>query len=443
MVSAIYRLPLIISLLAVGFYCVFLARQPWILRTVARRIRNLTLSELFAGKQTLGRMWSEPPDPMRTKYAEQLMQNFASRTGISSTDKEPTRYLWTDSFAVCNFLALNQPEQALATIDSVHRTLTRERSFNKFLGTASEDHPTLGGLRIGKKLNERQVNEHFDERLEWDRDGQYFHYLTKWMFALDQVAGKLDKPVLNVWARELAEVAHSKFVYSRSGMEKRMYWKMSVDLSRPLVASQGHHDPLDGMITAMQLQNSAEQLGVDKEGPMLENVVADYQSMIQRGDFATADPLGLGGLLLDAYRVFRLRICGREVISSSGTDARIATCKVLLEKLLQASLTGVKMFAEDFDAKEPAGRRLAFREIGLSRGLRVISSIRFSEEASGDGEKTSIEALIQLRTFDYLREEIESFWMNEKHQQSGTYKEHQDINDVMLATTLIPRGLLN
>lgn len=159
--------------------------------------------------------------------------------------------------------------------------------------------------------------------------------------------------------------------------------------------------------------------------------------------YGSLDPLGLGGLLLDAYRVFGLRICGREVISSSGTDARIATCKVLLEKLLQASLTGVKMFAEDFDAKESAERRLAFREIGLAMGLRVISNIRFSEEASGDDDKTSIEALIQLRTFDHLREEIELFWMNEKHQQSRTYKEHQDINDVMLATTLLPRGLLN
>jgi len=46
----------------------------------------------------------------------------------------------------------------------------------------------LGGLRIGKPLPERGAGEPVDERLEWDRDGQYFHYLTKWMHALDQVA---------------------------------------------------------------------------------------------------------------------------------------------------------------------------------------------------------------------------------------------------------------
>ena len=33
-----------------------------------------------------------------------------------------------------------------------------------------------------------------------------------------------------------------------------MYWKMSIDLSRPLVPSMGHHDPLDGFITYSELQ---------------------------------------------------------------------------------------------------------------------------------------------------------------------------------------------
>ena len=28
-----------------------------------------------------------------------------------------------------------------------------------------------------------------------------------------------------------------------------MYWKLSIDLSRPLVASMGQHDPLDGLVT--------------------------------------------------------------------------------------------------------------------------------------------------------------------------------------------------
>ena len=47
--------------------------------------------------------------------------------------------------------------------------------------------------------------EPFDERLEWDRDGQYFHYLTKWMHALCQAAFFVgDAPR---WAVELGRVA--------------------------------------------------------------------------------------------------------------------------------------------------------------------------------------------------------------------------------------------
>ena len=80
-----------------------------------------------------------------------------------------------------------------------------------------EAHPTRGGLRIGKPLPERGADEPLDERLEWDRDGQYFHYLTKWMHALDQVARATGEPRFNVWARELADAAHRAFTYAPRG----------------------------------------------------------------------------------------------------------------------------------------------------------------------------------------------------------------------------------
>jgi len=37
--------------------------------------------------------------------SEEIMLEFAYETGISSNLK-PRRYLWTDAFAVCNFLEL-------------------------------------------------------------------------------------------------------------------------------------------------------------------------------------------------------------------------------------------------------------------------------------------------------------------------------------------------
>src|SRR3954471_17110034 len=39
--------------------------------------------------------------------AAELMDGFAERTGLTSA-LPPKRYLWTDAFAVCNFLALQR-----------------------------------------------------------------------------------------------------------------------------------------------------------------------------------------------------------------------------------------------------------------------------------------------------------------------------------------------
>jgi len=130
------------------------------------------------------------------------MAAFARRTGLSPALENPQRYLWTDAFAVCNFLELfertgDQGYRVYATelIDQVHSVLGRFRRDEGRAGWISglndetgRNHPTAGGLRIGKPLKERGVDEVIDEQLEWDRDGQYFHYLTKWMHALCQAA---------------------------------------------------------------------------------------------------------------------------------------------------------------------------------------------------------------------------------------------------------------
>ncbi len=62
------------------------------------------------------------------------MSEFADLTGLLSDSKVPRRYLWTDAFAVCNFLGLyrqTRDEQykklALHLIDQVHFILGRHR----------------------------------------------------------------------------------------------------------------------------------------------------------------------------------------------------------------------------------------------------------------------------------------------------------------------------
>ena len=76
------------------------------------------------------------------------------------------------------------------------------------------------------------------------------------MHALDQVARATRQPRFNLWARELADAAHRAFSYGAAG-RRAMTWKMSTDLSRALVPSMGQHDPLDGLITCVQLQATA------------------------------------------------------------------------------------------------------------------------------------------------------------------------------------------
>jgi hypothetical protein len=137
---------------------------------------------------------------------------------------------------VCCFLALGQTDLALALVTQVHHTLgvyraddSRRGWISGLEGDVAEAHPTSGGLRIGKELPERAPGEALDESLEWDRDGQYFHYLTKWMHALDQVTRWSGDPTFNIWARELAEAAHRAFAHMPDGAassdRRRMYWR--------------------------------------------------------------------------------------------------------------------------------------------------------------------------------------------------------------------------
>lgn len=207
------------------------------------------------------------------------MAEFADQTGLTQVGKRPHRYLWTDAFAVCNFLELyrqtgddNFKSLALLLVDQVHNTLGRHREDDARSGWLSgldEDegrlHPTMGGLRIGKKLKERGPAAPLDDELEWDRDGQYYHYLTKWLHALNCVSMVTADPTYSNWARELAKAVHPRFIFTHpADGRKYLHWKMSIDLSRPLVPAMGQHDPLDGLITYYQLQGQA---GTDPAAP--------------------------------------------------------------------------------------------------------------------------------------------------------------------------------
>jgi hypothetical protein len=376
------------------------------------------------------------------------MMRFAERTGLAS-ERPPRRYLWTDAFAVCNFLGLARltgegryTELALRLVECVHRVLGQHRPDDIRTGWISgldarqgEAHPTRGGLRIGKLLPERSPGEPMDERLEWDRDGQYFHYLTKWMHALDQLARATGQALFSVWARELAEAAHRAFTYvPTTGSGKGMYWKASIDLSRPLVASMGHHDPLDGFVTCVQLEATAARMRLAETGPRLAGAARDFAGMLDRRRLATRDPLGLGGLLVDAYRVAQLM---REGAWSRDDD--------LLDALLAAELIGLRYYLAGPDLRAPADQRLAFRELGLAIGLAAVGLM---EQDAGHGPGRFAGNAPARARLEHLarcaapRAQIEAFWLRPELRQTRAWLDHEDINDVMLATSLVPDGFL-
>jgi hypothetical protein len=375
---------------------------------------------------------------MRAELAQSLMDEFADVTGVSGKVK-PRRYLWTDAFAVCNFLGLARQTGddrylrfARALVDQVHHVLGRHRDDDPRKGWISglsqeegERHPTRGGLRIGKPQNERGVGEPPDSQLEWQQDGQYFHYLTKWMHALYRMGQETGEHRFQHWAAELAVTAHRAFSSSIvSGGPTRLVWKMSIDLGRPLVASMGQHDPLDGLITCLELQTAA---GLDPaDGVDLTFAIADMTRMCSQARWATDDPLGIGGLLDDATRL-------TELIFERGIERH-----ELLHHLLVEAERSMQVLDWPLLLSRPAVQRLAFRELGLSIGVHGLPRIRRFV-----GQNRLLATVSDgMQRYQPLAEQIEAFWSDPAHRLNRTWIDHCDINMVMLATSLAPESYL-
>ena len=137
----------------------------------------------------------------RDTIARDTMLRFAQKTGLAPGSGSPVRYLWTDAYAVCNFLELhrrtndgNYLKSATDLVGQVHETLAGTVKMTAGKGGSAGCRKrkavfTLqqAGLRIGKTRPDRRQHVSADADLEWDRDGQYFHDLNKWMHALRQV----------------------------------------------------------------------------------------------------------------------------------------------------------------------------------------------------------------------------------------------------------------
>jgi hypothetical protein len=157
------------------------------------------------------------------------------------------RYLWTDAFGVVLLVSLyealaqddflNEAEQVVAAVD---RVLGRPR-----------------GIRIGE---------------EPDRDGQYFHYLAMWLYALAVMGRHI--PRYREKGIALVGQIHHAFVLPGRGV----IWKMKEDLSAPYPGyGLGALDAFDGYLSYRMLDERAlsREIGemrrlIDMSAPGLE-----------------------------------------------------------------------------------------------------------------------------------------------------------------------------
>ncbi|MDQ8729078.1 hypothetical protein [Bradyrhizobium sp. LHD-71] len=173
-----------------------------------------------------------------------------------------SRYLWTDAFGLVLLTSLylelrdrHWLEEAESLVANVERVLGRRR-----------------GMRIGEAA---------------DHDGQYFHYLTMWLFALARLGDV--KPEYRARGIALARDVHRAFVMPGRGVT----WKMQEDLSGPYPGvGFGAMDAYDGYVSYRLLDQDA-----------LAPEIADMRALIER-DWRTLtieQDLGLGMMLWLAH----------------------------------------------------------------------------------------------------------------------------------------------
>jgi hypothetical protein len=168
------------------------------------------------------------------------------------------RYLWTDAFGV-------------VLLVSLRNVLSDDRFLDEAEWVVEEVDRVLGrpvGIRIGE---------------EPDRDGQYFHYLAMWLFALGRL-GRI-KPAYRDKAIDLARAIHPRFVVPGVGV----IWKMLEDLSGPYPHyGLGALDPYHGSVVYRLL---------DPQG--LAREIAEMGDLVERSyrQLHVTQDLGLGMLL--------------------------------------------------------------------------------------------------------------------------------------------------
>lgn len=168
------------------------------------------------------------------------------------------RYLWTDAFGLVLLSSLYSELDEQAYLDDAEKLV---RDVDRVLGRPR-------GIRIGEAA---------------DRDGQYFHYLAVWLYALNCLSEHISQ--YRARAIALACDVHHAFVLPGRGV----IWKMKEDLSGPYPGvGYGALDAFNGYVVYRLL---GEQALASEIMEMRELIERDYEGLRIEQD------LGLGMML--------------------------------------------------------------------------------------------------------------------------------------------------
>ena len=179
---------------------------------------------------------------------------------------------------------------------------------------------------------------------EPDRDGQYFHYLAMWLYALAVLARYI--PSYRRKGIELVRQIHDPFVLPRRGV----IWKMQEDLSGPYPGyGLGALDAFDGYVSYRLLDERA-----------LAREIAEMRVLIERtaDTLVITQDLGLGMMLWLAH------FFPEEAWAKLQRTRSLA----MLDEMWQA---------QGYFAREPClpRTRFAFTNYGVSVGLQAVDAM--------------------------------------------------------------------
>jgi hypothetical protein len=119
---------------------------------------------------------------------------------------------------------------------------------------------------------------------------------------------------------------------------------------------------------------------------------------------------------------------------------------MLLETVSYSAQAGLKSFVRGDQLQVPIQYRLAFRELGLSIGLKGVMALHYwgAKDLKLIVPESPLQRQLETLTgYLPLAAEIEKFWLDGKNREAETWREHREINMVMLATSLAPEGFLS